>query len=117
MLGLYFSRLQHQLPYPVGGFDIPPVSLRESPMSSLTDGAIRRAIRDVELNQKPIALADGEGRGTGRLIIVIRPMPTRVTADWMAQQWRDGGRSRKKLGSYPSMTLSRAREIFERDFA
>jgi integrase len=86
-------------------------------MSSLTDGAIRRAIKEVELTQKPIALADGEGRGTGRLILVIRPMPTRVTADWMAQQWRDGGRSRKKFGAYPSMSLSRAREIYERDFA
>lgn len=86
-------------------------------MSSLTNGTIRRAIKEVELSQKPIALADGEGRGTGRLMIIIRPMPTRVTADWMAQQWRNGGRSRKKLGSYPSMTLSQAREIYERDFA
>lgn len=80
-------------------------------MPSLTDGAIRRAIKEVEVSQKPIALADGEGHGTGRLILVIRPMPTRVTADWMAQQWRDGGRSRKKFGAYPSMGLSRAREI------
>ncbi|WP_029907431.1 site-specific integrase [Caulobacter sp. UNC358MFTsu5.1] len=86
-------------------------------MPSLTDGAIRRAIKEVEVSQKPIALADGEGHGTGRLILVIRPMPTRVTADWMAQQWRDGGRSRKKFGAYPSMGLSRAREIYERDFA
>jgi integrase len=44
-------------------------------------------------------------------------MPTRVTADWMAQQWRDDKRMKKKLGSYPSMSLALAREIFQRDFA
>ncbi len=44
-------------------------------------------------------------------------MPKRVTADWMAQQWRDGKRTKKKLGAYPSMPLAQAREIFKRDFA
>jgi hypothetical protein len=44
-------------------------------------------------------------------------MPTRVTADWMAQQWRDQKRLKKKLGSYPSVSLAQAREIFQRDFA
>ena len=44
-------------------------------------------------------------------------MPTRVTADWMAQQWRDQKRLKKKLGSYPSMSLGTAREVFIRDFA
>src|SRR3546814_8983412 len=44
-------------------------------------------------------------------------MPKRVTADWMAQQWRDGKRTKKKLGAYPSMSLAQAREIFKRDFA
>ncbi|MER8753797.1 site-specific integrase [Mesorhizobium sp. M1050] len=54
---------------------------------------------------------------TGRLVLVIKPMPTRVTADWMAHQWRDQKRLKKKLGSYPSIGLSQAREIFKRDFA
>lgn len=44
-------------------------------------------------------------------------MPARVTADWMAQQWRDQKRLKKKLGSYPSMSLSHAREVFKRDYA
>ena len=35
----------------------------------------------------------------------------------MAQQWRDRKRLKKKLGSYPSMSLSKAREVFARDFA
>jgi integrase len=47
----------------------------------------------------------------------MKPMPTRVTADWMAQQWRDQKRLKKKLGSYPSMSLGNAREVFTRDFA
>ena len=86
-------------------------------MPSLTDTAIRHALKRVELSQKQENLADGEGRGTGRLVLVLKPMPKRVTADWMAQQWRDGKRTYKKLGAYPSMSLAQAREMFKRDFA
>ena len=86
-------------------------------MPSLTDGEIRRALKQVETTGKQLSLVDGEGHGTGRLVLVMKPMPTRVTADWMAQQWRDEKRLKKKLGSYPSMPLNKAREIFNRDFA
>lgn len=86
-------------------------------MPSLTDGEIRRALKTVEQTEKQLSLVDGEGHGTGRLVLVIKSMPTRVTADWMAQQWRDKKRLKKKLGSYPSMTLAQAREVFNRDFA
>jgi hypothetical protein len=84
---------------------------------SLTDGEIRRALKQVEQTGKQLSLVDGEGHGTGRLVLVMKAMPTRVTADWMAQQWRDQKRLKKKLGSYPSMSLSKAREVFARDFA
>jgi integrase len=84
---------------------------------SLTDGEIRRALKQAEQTGKQLNLIDGEGHGTGRLVLVLKPMPTRVTADWMAQQWRAQKRLRKKLGSYPSMSLSEAREIFARDVA
>jgi integrase len=84
---------------------------------SLTDGEIRRALKQVEQTGKQLSLVDGEGHGTGRLVLVMKPMPTRVTADWMAQQWRDQKRLKKKLGSYPSMSLRKAREVFARDFA
>lgn len=86
-------------------------------MPSLTDGEIRRSLKQVEQTQKQLSLVDGEGHGTGRLVLVMKPMPTRVTADWMAQQWRDQKRIKKKLGSYPAMPLGKAREVFNRDFA
>jgi len=44
-------------------------------------------------------------------------MPTCITAQWMAQQWRDGRRTKAKIGDYPSMPLVQAREVFKRDFA
>ena len=86
-------------------------------MASLTDTAIRRAMKQVENSRKQKMLADGEGRGTGRLVVILKPMPSRVTAEWMAQQWRDGHRVKSKIGSYPAMSLSEAREIFQRDFS
>ena len=86
-------------------------------MPSLTDGAIRQALKRVEHTGKQENLVDGEGRGTGRLVMSVKPMPTRVTGEWMAQQWRDGKRIKKKIGDYPSMSLGQAREVFKRDFA
>jgi integrase len=86
-------------------------------MASLTDGMIRHAMKRVEKSRRETTLADGEGRGTGRLVLVLRPMPRRVTAEWMVQQWRAGRRTKAKIGSYPALSLSGAREIFQRDFA
>ena len=70
-------------------------------MHSLTDGAIRRAIKQVEKSGKQADLADGEGRGTGRLVLALKAMPTRVTAEWMAQQWREGKRTKRKSAPIP----------------
>jgi integrase len=87
-------------------------------MGSLTDGTIRRGIKEVERTGKQKSLADGGGgRGVGRLVLALRPMPNRVLSEWMAQQWRDGKRIRAKLGDYPSMSLASAREVFKRDYA
>ncbi|MBR1226889.1 tyrosine-type recombinase/integrase [Bradyrhizobium sp. AUGA SZCCT0176] len=86
-------------------------------MATLTDRSIQIAIKHVAKSRKQQLLADGEGRGTGRLVLILKPMPSRVTAEWMAQQWRDGRRVKSKIGSYPAMPLSDARDIFKRDFA
>jgi integrase len=86
-------------------------------MPNLTDGAIRHALQRVQMSGRQESLTDGEGRGTGRLVLILKPMPTRVTAEWMAQQWRNGRRTKSKIGSYPAVSLSEAREIFRRDFA
>lgn len=86
-------------------------------MASLTDAAIRIAIRKATTTGKPLALSDGDGKGTGRLRLTIRPMPSRTLAEWYAVQWRDGKRTQAKLGAYPAMNLKEARERFAGDFA
>lgn len=78
-------------------------------MPSLTDGQIKNAIKRVAKAQKPETLVDGEGRGTGRLVLVLKPHPTRVTSVWYAQQWQDGKRKLKKIGDYPHIPLAEAR--------
>ncbi len=85
-------------------------------MANITDGSIRAAIKRAERSHKQVSLSDGEGRGTGRLTLIIKPMPRGTTADWMAQQWRGGRRVKSKIGSYPTMPLAEAREIFHRDY-
>jgi len=84
---------------------------------SLTDGAIRQAIKRVQFTGRSETLRDGEGRGVGRLLLVVRQMPKRVTTVWMAQQYRENRPIKAKIGDYPSMSLVEAREIFIRDYA
>jgi integrase len=86
-------------------------------MPALTDGEIRQAIKLVGSSRKEKSLPDGEGHGTGRLTLSIKPMPKRVTAVWYAVQWRDKKRIKSKLGDYPSLSLAAARKLFERDYA
>ncbi|MEZ0497351.1 tyrosine-type recombinase/integrase [Sphingomonas sp. IW22] len=86
-------------------------------MAALTDGEIRQAIRAVEAARKERTLPDGEGHGTGRLTLILKPMPSRVTATWYAVQWRDKKRIKSKLGAYPSLSLANARKLFDRDYA
>ena len=86
-------------------------------MPALSDGTIRQALKRVEKSRKQETLSDGEGRGTGRLVLFLRPMPKRVLTEWMAQQWRDGRRTKSKIGSYQTLSLADARTIFQRDFS
>jgi hypothetical protein len=66
-------------------------------MANITEGTIRRALKEVQRTRKQRQLVDGEGHGTGRLALILKPMPTRVTATWMVQQWRDGRRIKTTL--------------------
>lgn len=86
-------------------------------MTILSDGAIKQAIKRVHFTGREEILRDGEGHGVGRLTLVIRPMPKRITTSWMALQYREGKPIKAKLGDYPSMSLAQAREIFDRDYA
>ena len=43
-------------------------------MPNLTDGEIRRALKQVEQTGKQLSLVDGEGHGTGRLVLVMKPI-------------------------------------------
>jgi integrase len=70
----------------------------------LTDATIRKALK--QGIQK--TLSDGSGRGTGRLVLMIRGS----SAEWYAQHWHHGKRKLSKIGSYPSLSLSEARELF-----
>lgn len=86
-------------------------------MPNLSDAAIRQALKRVENSRKAMSLSDGEGRGTGRLVLHLKSTQHRVLAEWRAQQWRDGKRLSVKIGDYPSLPLAEAREIFSRDYA
>lgn len=86
-------------------------------MPALTDGQIRSAIKRVTKSQRTETLSDGDGQNVGRLILTIKAMPKRVVAYWYAQQYVDGKRKMRKIGSYPADSLIFAREVFARDYA
>lgn len=76
-------------------------------MPTLTDAAIRAAVR---ANKAKTISDDTKTRGTGRLVLRVRPrdgMPAAAT--WVAQTWRDGKRFTQTIGQWPSMTLAAAR--------
>ena len=74
----------------------------------LTDAAIKQALRA----RQNRTLTDGTGRGSGRLVLNIRNMPKRTLAEWYAQQWLNGRRRTRKLGTYPELSLGEARAKF-----
>ena len=45
-------------------------------MANITEGIIRRALKEVQCTRKQRQLVDGEGHGTGRLALILKPMPT-----------------------------------------
>lgn len=79
----------------------------------LTDTHIKAAIKAGQSRR----LIDGQGKGTGRLVLAVKPASGRVIAEWYAQQIIGGKRRLKKLGSYPTMSLAAARERFRDEYA
>lgn len=71
----------------------------------LTDVAIRKAVK----SQQPQRLTEGAGRGTGRLLLMIRPG---CAPEWYAQRFENGRKRLTKLGNYPGLTLADARELY-----
>jgi integrase len=57
-------------------------------------------------------LTDDGRRGDGRLIAMIRPMPSGALCEFYARQIAGGTRRMVKLGTYPTMTLAAARTAF-----
>lgn len=79
----------------------------------LTDSIIKHAIKA----QRSRILADGCGRGTGRLTLRIRPAKGRVIAEWYVQQFMGERRQFRKIGSYPALSLAEARRTFDEEFS
>lgn len=75
----------------------------------LTDAQIQRTLK-IGMDTQ---LSDGNGKGRGRLVLLIR----NGRAAWYAQQWLDGKKRLKKMGSYPRLTLAEARRRFESEYA
>lgn len=86
-------------------------------MTKLTDIAIKAAIKEVGRTGKAKRLSDGAGKGTGRVVLSVKPAGNSVSVEWFAQQWMNGKRTMAKMGNYPGMTLSAARERFGADHA
>lgn len=79
----------------------------------ITDSIIKAALKAGNSR----ILKDGEGKGTGRLVLHIRPGKGRMIAEWYAQQISSGKRRLSKIGSYPSVSLAEARRAFEEQFS
>jgi integrase len=91
----------------------------------ITDATIKKALRDAPTSgNKTTELRDDGARGAGRLTLIIRVLKpkagtanVRITAEWYALRWLDGGRTKAKIGDYPAMGLAEARRSFTTDFA
>jgi integrase len=82
----------------------------------LTPTQIKSAIKAAADSGKECQLNDGAGgRGTGSLVLVIRPSTTGVTALWFGK-WKAAGKPHKlQLGRFPGMSLADARVRFGAD--
>ncbi len=84
----------------------------------LTDSIIKSAIKSAPgAGRRQTVLTDRGARGEGRLTLVVRVTPSRVSAEWYATYWREGSRRLVKMGIYPAMSLADARAKFREEYA
>jgi integrase len=83
----------------------------------ITEKQVKAAIREASAVRSSIELKDPGERGAGRFTLIIRPMKSRIAAEWYSIWYRDGRRTKAKLGSYPTMTVAEAREKFRTEYA
>jgi integrase len=64
-----------------------------------------------------IELKDPGARGSGRLAMIIRSRSGGVSAEWYAIYYIAGNRRMAKIGSYPLLSVAKARGMFQADWA
>jgi integrase len=83
----------------------------------MTNQAIRSAIQSVVRKEKKrIDLADPGPKGAGRLTLIIRPTSQGASTEWYACWQLDGQRHSTKMGTYPTLTLAAARQLYRADY-
>lgn len=84
----------------------------------LTEAGIKAAIRHAPgSGRAQTIIKDAGPRGAGRLALVVRPLATRIAAEWYAVYFRAGKRGLTKIGTYPDISLADAREKFRNEYA
>ncbi|MGZ3343236.1 MAG: tyrosine-type recombinase/integrase [Caulobacteraceae bacterium] len=84
----------------------------------ITDATIKSALNAAPTSGKTtIELKDEGPRGEGRLALIIRVAPGRITAEWYAVWYVGGKRAMAKMGAYPTVSLKDARRSFGADYA
>jgi integrase len=78
----------------------------------LRDAELLKAVREVKASGSTKTLTDPGKRGDGRLVVIVRPMPSGALVEFYARQIAAGKRRTAKLGTYPMMTLADARTAF-----
>lgn len=75
----------------------------------ITDPEIKSALRKIKNgNKTAITLSDPAPRGSGRLLLIVKP----DRAEWYARHFVAGSKRLTKLGAYPDMALAQARTAF-----
>jgi len=81
-------------------------------MPAISDAEIRSAIRKVQTGTRRVTLSDGNGKGGGRLQLMVRQARYGSLCEWYAVQHVNGRRRLSKIGVYPETTLAQARAKF-----